>query len=125
MAQDSKLPSEFNITSFVQAGENTIALQVMRFADSSYLEDQDYWHLSGIFRPVCLQAKPRARLVDWKIDAQPVLGRLSGEVHADIAINRCPGFANYRIQLDILDPAGQVIASETAAINPQAAYRSL
>jgi len=44
-SQDSKLPSEFNITSYVKEGENLLAMEVLRFADSSYLEDQDYWYL--------------------------------------------------------------------------------
>ena len=47
-SQDSKVNAEFNITEYVRQGENTIAVQVMRYCDGTYLEDQDYWHLSGI-----------------------------------------------------------------------------
>ncbi len=88
-SQDSKLPSEFNITPFIKAGENTVCLQVMRFADSTYLEDQDYWYLSGIYRSVYLYAKPKHRIVDWKIDATP--DGNSGFVSADITVNRFNG----------------------------------
>ena len=102
-SQDSKLPSEFNITDFIEEGENTIAVQVMRFSESTYLEDQDYWYLSGIFRSVSLNAKPKARIVDFKIDAIPDLYYPFGMVKADVAINRFNGFANYKVKLDILD----------------------
>ena len=51
-SQDSKLNAEFDITDYVQEGTNTLAVQVMRYCDGTYLEDQDYWHLSGIYRDV-------------------------------------------------------------------------
>jgi beta-galactosidase len=123
-SQDSKLPSEYNITEFVKEGENTVALQVMRFAESTYLEDQDYWYLSGIFRSVYLYAKPKARIVDWKIDAVPDLHYPFGTVKVDVAINRFNGFAEYKVKLDILDLEGRLLASGISDINPQAGYRS-
>lgn len=123
-SQDSKLPSEFNITNFIEEGENTIAMQVMRFAESTYLEDQDYWYLSGIFRSVSLYAKPKARIVDWKIDAIPDLYYPFGTIKADVSINRFNGFANYKIKLDILDMENHLLGSGTSEINPQAEYRS-
>ncbi|MBC8080135.1 MAG: DUF4981 domain-containing protein, partial [Gorillibacterium sp.] len=123
-SQDSKLPSEFNITNFITAGENTIALQVMRFAESTYLEDQDYWYLSGIFRSVSLYAKPKARIVDWKIDAIPDLHYPFGMIKADVSINRFNGFANYKVKLDIFDLEGHLLSSGTSDINPQGNYRS-
>lgn len=123
-SQDSKLPSEFNITSFVHEGENTIALQVMRFAESTYLEDQDYWYLSGIFRSVNLFAKLKERIVDWKIDAIPDLYYPFGLVNADVSINRFNGFANYKIKLDITDMENNLLATGTSEINAQGEYRS-
>jgi len=63
--QDSRLPAEFNITSVVRSGENTIAVQVMRYCDGSYLEDQDFWHMSGIQRDVYLYAKSHFHLRDF------------------------------------------------------------
>lgn len=123
-AQDSKLPSSFDITSFIHSGENRAALQVMRFADSSYLEDQDYWHLSGIFRPVRLVAKPAARLTDWKVDANPNLTDGSGEIEADVAISRCDGFARYQIRLAIMDQDGYQLGQTVAPVSAGAAYRT-
>jgi beta-galactosidase len=58
-SEDSKLPSEFDLTPYVHAGRNTIAIEVYRWADGSYLEDQDFWRLSGIERSVYVYAEPK------------------------------------------------------------------
>ena len=63
-SQGSKLPAEFNITSFVQPGENLIAIEVYRWSDGSYLEDQDMWRLSGIDRSVIIYNRPKTHIAD-------------------------------------------------------------
>ncbi|WP_430810733.1 MULTISPECIES: glycoside hydrolase family 2 TIM barrel-domain containing protein [unclassified Carboxylicivirga] len=68
-SQGSKLPAEFNLTNYVKPGENTIALEVYRWSDGSYLECQDFWRLSGIERDVNLWARPKTRIRDFKIVA--------------------------------------------------------
>ncbi|WP_395406603.1 glycoside hydrolase family 2 TIM barrel-domain containing protein [Pseudoduganella sp. UC29_106] len=68
-SEDSKLPSEFDLTRFVRPGRNTIAIEVYRWADGSYLEDQDFWRLSGIERSVYVYAEPKARLRDFSVNA--------------------------------------------------------
>ena len=64
-AEDSKLPSEFNITSFLKDGENQLAVEVYRWCDGSYLEDQDMFRFSGIYRDVTLFATPKTELNDF------------------------------------------------------------
>ncbi|UFH34347.1 glycoside hydrolase family 2 TIM barrel-domain containing protein [Flavobacterium acetivorans] len=64
-SQDSKLPAEFNLTNFVKPGKNTIALEVYRWSDGSYLECQDFWRISGIERDVYLYARPKVQLADY------------------------------------------------------------
>ena len=64
-AQDSFLPSEFDITDYVKKGENTISLQVFRWSDGAYLEDQDGWRFSGIMRDVLLLHAPETRIRDF------------------------------------------------------------
>jgi len=64
-AEDSFLPSEFNITPYLRDGENILSVQVIRWSDGSYLEDQDQWKLSGIQREVILLAEPRIRIADF------------------------------------------------------------
>ena len=63
----SMTPHEFDVTSFVKKGENTVAAKVYRYAASSYLEDQDMWWLSGIYREVYLFAEPKACLRDFYV----------------------------------------------------------
>ncbi len=64
-SEDSKVPAEFNITSYLKSGNNTIAVEVYRWCDGSYLEDQDFWRLSGIQRSVFLHARPKTRINDF------------------------------------------------------------
>ncbi|MGB3619026.1 MAG: sugar-binding domain-containing protein, partial [Catalinimonas sp.] len=66
-SQGSMLPAEFNVTSYLKEGENTLAVQVIRWSDGSYLEDQDFWRLSGIFRDVVLRAQPKLHLDDFYV----------------------------------------------------------
>ena len=66
-AEDSKLPSEFNITPFLKDGENEIAVQVFRWCDGSYVEDQDMMRFSGLFRDVSLWSRPKAGIADFHV----------------------------------------------------------
>jgi len=69
-SQDSRLPAEFNITPYLQPGENLLAVRVYRWSDGSYLEDQDMWFLSGIFRDVSLMATPPVHLRDFWVRSE-------------------------------------------------------
>ncbi len=64
-SEDSRLPSEFDITGHVQAGNNRLAVKVYRWSDGSYLEDQDHWRLSGIHRDVYLKVSPSVYISDF------------------------------------------------------------
>ncbi len=64
-AEDSFLSSEFNITPYLQEGENVLSVWVIRWSDGSFLEDQDQWRLSGIHREVYLHAEPKIRIADF------------------------------------------------------------
>ena len=71
-SKDSRTPAEFNVTDYVYAGEkNQVALEVYRYSDGSYLEDQDMFRLSGIFRRTWLLARPKNRIRDFFVTAQP------------------------------------------------------
>ncbi len=58
-------PAEYNITRYLKPGKNTIAVNVYKYSDGYYLEDQDYWRLAGIFDDVWLFATPLAHIFDW------------------------------------------------------------
>ncbi len=64
-SQDSRLPAEFDLTPYIHTGENTLALRVYRWSDGSFLEDQDMWFLSGVFRDVYLFAAPKVHIRDF------------------------------------------------------------
>lgn len=66
-SQGSCLPAEFDITDYVTSGKNRVAVQVFRWSDGSYLEDQDMWRLSGIYREVMLMAQPKVSIADLHI----------------------------------------------------------
>lgn len=66
-SQNSMSPAEFDVTDFVKTGTNRLAVEVYRWSDGSYLEDQDMWRLSGIFRPVELWVRPQANIRDYAI----------------------------------------------------------
>jgi beta-galactosidase len=69
MSKIAKCPAEFNITKYLNKGSNLLAVQVFRWHDGSYLEDQDFWRLSGIERDVALYAMPKQSVWDFFIKA--------------------------------------------------------
>ena len=68
-SEDSKVAAEFNISKYLKPGKNLIAMQVMRWCDGSYFEDQDFWRLTGIAREVYLYARPKVHAADIRLDA--------------------------------------------------------
>lgn len=90
-SKDSRNPAEFKITDFLQPGRNTVALEVYRYSDGSYLEDQDMFRLSGIARSVWLLARPHHRVRDFQVTPRPVNRKqLDGDWALDIAA-QCEG----------------------------------
>ncbi|HLP18059.1 MAG TPA: glycoside hydrolase family 2 TIM barrel-domain containing protein, partial [Bacteroidota bacterium] len=70
-SENSMCPAEFDITQYIRKGENKLAVEVYRWCDGSYLEDQDIWRLSGIFRDVDLIARPKTFISDFFVTAMP------------------------------------------------------
>ncbi|WP_294204309.1 glycoside hydrolase family 2 TIM barrel-domain containing protein [uncultured Sphingomonas sp.] len=68
-SEDSKLPTEFDISRAAKPGRNTVAIELYRHADGSYLEDQDFWRVNGIERSITLYAAPQTHIRDLGIDA--------------------------------------------------------
>lgn len=66
-SENSYCTAEFNISKYLKPGENTLTMQVFRFSDGSYVEDQDFWRLSGIFRDVELYSVPNASVRDYYV----------------------------------------------------------
>ena len=85
-SQNSMAPAEFDISRFVRKGRNRLAVEVYRWSDGSYLECQDMWRMSGIFRPVQLWVRPLTHIADYNVVADPSDNYDSATVHADIVL---------------------------------------
>ncbi|MDH4351378.1 MAG: beta-galactosidase, partial [Gemmatimonadota bacterium] len=110
----SKTPSEFDITDHVRAGDNTVAVQVYRFSDGDYLEDQDYWKISGLERDVFLYALPTVHIRDFW--ARPMLDTTlrQGSLEIDVTVaNSARGQAiAARAVAQLRGPNGRAVLSE-------------
>lgn len=128
-SQDSKLCAEFNITGQIRPGQNTIAVQVMKWCDGSYLEDQDYWYLSGIQRSVVVYSKPRIHIRDFKVMALLDDSYKDGELVVYCHVNKEDGYADYSVRAKLLDASGKVIipgiVSKISTKSPEAGMHNL
>ena len=121
-SQDSKLPSEFNVTRFLKPGRNTVAIQVFRWSDGSYLEDQDFWRVSGIEREVFLMAAPKTRIRDFFVHAGLDANYRNGALKVDLAVT--PASAPTTARLVLLDGDKQLLTT-TQRVAAGAAERSV
>ncbi len=85
-SQNSMSPAEFDVTNYLREGRNKLAVEVYRWSDGSYLEDQDMWRLSGIFRSVQLWVRPLVHIADYRVTAVPNTDYSQAQVTADIAV---------------------------------------
>ena len=85
-SQNSMSPAEFDVTKYLCKGQNKLAVEVYRWSDGSYLEDQDYWRLSGIFRPVQLWVRPLVHICDYRVTAEPLFAENTATVKATISL---------------------------------------
>ena len=122
--QGSNNVSEFDITPLLHPGENTIAVEVMRWSDGSYLECQDMFRMSGIFRDVWLSSIPLSAIRNHKIetvftpDYQRATLRLSLEPMNDPSSDSSSG---KRLKVSLEDPSGKHISDTTLPFSPKEA----
>ncbi len=108
-SEDSKVAAEFNITKYLKKGENLIAMQVMRWCDGSYLEDQDFWRFTGIAREVYLYSRPKAHIHDIVVNQDYV----NGKGVLDVSVKAPKGTV---VDQQLLDANGQV--ADLATVKP-------
>jgi beta-galactosidase len=119
-SEDSYTPAEFDITNFVKKGENTIAVEVYRWSDGSWLEDQDFIRLSGIFRDVYLYSTPKVHIRDFTavtdLDAQYRDATL--QIEADVKNFTAAEINGYTVETALFDASGEmVLASESEPLS--------
>ena len=102
-SEDSKLEARFDITRYVKPGENLIALEIFRWCDGTYLEDQDFWRLTGIARDVYVYSREKNRIEDVKVNASA-----SGEAVVKIEVSRPVTF----VDVELFDSFGNKVAVE-------------
>ncbi len=116
-SQDSRTPAEFNITGFLRPGRNVLAAQVYRYSDGSYLECQDFWRLSGIFRNVYLYSTPPVHIRDFELN-----GDLDGDcrdavfrVKARVRNTGDQATRGHSLEVGLFDPDGLQVGGEVFA----------
>lgn len=111
-SEDSKLAAQFDVTKFVKPGENLIALQMFRWSDGTYLEDQDFWRMSGIARGVELTARDKAHLRDVRVvttlDEDYRDARLLVEMETTPQVKA--------VELTLRDAAGEAVATQLVKV---------
>jgi beta-galactosidase len=116
-SQDSKLPADFEVGPFLREGENVLAVEVFRFSDGTWLEDQDYWYLSGIYRKVNLVWKPGQYIRDWKVQALYEPGSGKGRLTAWCYTNLQDGYGDHKVEMRLLERGGKTILTRVADIS--------
>lgn len=110
-SEDSKLGAEFDLTKYLVPGrENKIAFQVFRWCDGSFLEDQDFWRLSGVARGVYLYARPQTRLGDIRVVTDLDSQYKDATLKIDADIVHATGAT--RVDVALIDPVGKTVVSE-------------
>lgn len=111
----SKLPVEFDITPYINDGENTLAVQIYKWSDGSYFEDQDFWRLSGFERDVKLIARPRVSIADFSVLASLDRNYTDGPFTATVTVdnNGNKSLSGYRVKLSLLDENDKPVFTDT------------
>jgi len=111
-SKDSRTPAEFNVTEFVRPGTNSIAVEVYQYSDGSYLEDQDFFRLSGIFRSVRLWSVPGVHLRDVFIKTVLDKDYRNAELKVETTIRNLDGTPQtFRVEARLLDAKGKEVTS--------------
>ena len=118
MTKASKSPAEFNITKYLNKGQNLLAVQVFRWHSGSYLEDQDFWRISGIERDVFLYALPKLTVWDFFVKADLDAAYTNGLFTADVDLRQFAGNATKAAMLSVAvqDRAGKAVYSKQVPI---------
>ena len=106
--EGSKTPAAYNITKYVHNGENSIAVQVLRWSDASYMEDQDFWRLSGIDRDVYLYATDKTTIKDFRITADLANDYTDGHLKLELDVANGAVENTQNIEIKLLDDKKEV-----------------
>ena len=107
-SEDSKMAAEFDITDFVQCGNsNLFAMQIMRWCDGSYIEDQDFWRFTGIARQVYLYTRPESQVSDFSVTTDLDAKYQNATLHFEASLKNADG---RKLSLSLKDASGREVA---------------
>ena len=110
-SEDSKVAAEFNISKYLKPGKNLIAMQVMRWCDGSYFEDQDFWRFTGIAREVYLYARPKLHAADIRLNAALENNYQDGVLNYQVSLKG----GKTDVSITLCDKDGKQVAQATGA----------
>ena len=110
-SEDSKVAAEFNISKYLKPGKNLIAMQVMRWCDGSYFEDQDFWRFTGIAREVYLYARPKLHAADIRLNAALENNYQDGVLNYQVSLKG----GKTDVAITLCDKDGKQVAETTGA----------
>ncbi|QDA58745.1 glycoside hydrolase family 2 TIM barrel-domain containing protein [Hymenobacter jejuensis] len=118
MSKVAKSPAEFDITSYLKEGENVLAVQVTRWHDGSYLEDQDFWRLSGIDRDVAIYSLPKQTIWDFFVHGDLDASYRNGQLSTDVTLRNFATTAGApaRVAVEIVDASGKTVLRQQQAV---------
>lgn len=123
--EGGNMDAEFDVSKHVRTGENNIAVRVIRWTDGSYLEGQDMWHMSGIHRDVYLMSVPKVFVRDHYISSALSEDATSGTLTVKLDLDNRDGLtASKQYEVRLIDPAGNVIQTQTGSADFTAAETS-
>lgn len=119
MTKNSKSPAEFDITKFLKKGNNQLAVQVFRWSDASYMEDQDFWRITGIERDVFLEAMPKLTVWDFFLKSGLDATYTNGLFSADVDLKKFSGQAltSGALSVDVLGADGKAVFHQQQNFN--------
>lgn len=117
-AEDSKTPSEFDVTEYVKPGQNQIALEVYRYSDATYFECQDMWRMSGIERDVYIYSRPKVHVEDYFADTNLTDDYQHGVFNfsASIQNESKQKASGYQLKVEVLDTRKNAVLTEKLAL---------
>lgn len=127
-SEDSKLPSEFNITKYLNPGEkNTIAFQVYRWSDGTYTEDQDMWRFGGVSRDAYLYTRNKVHIRNVEIVPGLTNNYTDGKLKLslDFLDTDNPELKNYTAEVELVDASGRPVSQKEFALNDSTAYKNV
>lgn len=116
-SQGAKTPAEWDITDFLIPGENSVAVQVYRWSDGSYLECQDFWRVSGIERDVYLWSVPQAHIRDFWAQSHLVNNHRDGRLKVDLSLVNHGKDETFSVTAALYGPQGSLVKEATEEID--------